>query len=155
MGNQAEKRFVQLCHNRKFPLRPATKNENMVHHFDYVVQDANDRFAKIEVKAMKAARRGMQPSPHIIYVELKNIHGGPGWIYGKADYIAFEQPNGFLLVDRLQLLDLVERIQPTCRKAAESGIRRTLYSRRDRDDLVLVLYMDDIRHLTKNVFLQV
>jgi hypothetical protein len=42
-------------------------------------------------------------------VELVNVRGNPGWIKGKADYISFERKNYWLVVNREELLKMVEK----------------------------------------------
>lgn len=142
MGTAAEQRFFDICRSRDYTIRPATSYENRVNHFDFEVQGY-----AVEVKSMKAPRRGMAPDPNMIYVELKNVSGGSGWVYGNADFIAFEQYNGFLMVDRNKLVQLVQSMQSMCRKSNVSGVYHTLYSRANRDDLVIVLHVKDLAKL--------
>lgn len=139
MGTAAERRFFDICRRRGYTIRPATSYENRVKHFDFEVQ-----INKVEVKAMKAPRRGMAPDPNMIYIELRNVSGGDGWLYGNADYLAFEQPCGFLMVRRTELVRLAERMRSRCRVSRVSGVYRTLYSRANRDDLVMVVHKNDL-----------
>ena len=149
MGVAAERYFYDICRGRRYAVRPATSYENRVEHFDFEVQGM-----RIEVKAMKAPRRGMRPDPNIIYVELRNVDGGRGWLYGSADYIAFEQRGGFLMVQRRELVRLAEHMAVRCRKARVSGVYHTLYSRANRADLVLVLHIDDVLRMRNTWFLR-
>jgi hypothetical protein len=142
MGTAAEQRFYDICRSRGYKIRAATSYENRVKHFDFHVQGR-----PVEVKAMKAPRRGMAPVSDMIYVELKNVSGGVGWVYGDADFIAFEQHEGFLVVDRRELVRLVQSMQPKCKQSRVSGVFHTLYSRANRDDLVMVLHKDDLARL--------
>lgn len=139
IGTKAEQRFFDICRGRGYKIRPATSYENRVKHFDFEVQSY-----KVEVKAMKAPRRGMAPDPNMIYVELKNVSGSSGWLYGDADFLAFEQPGGFLMVRRRELVQLAERMRPKCRVSRVSGMYNTLYSRANRDDLVMVMHKNDL-----------
>jgi hypothetical protein len=150
MGTAAEQRFANICREKGYAIRPATSYENRVRHFDFRV--CGD---KVEVKAMKSPRRGMAPDPDMIYVELRNVSGGDGWLYGDADLIAFGQRDGFLMVNRRELVRLVEWMRPRCRRSAVSGVYHTLYSRVNRDDLVMVLHIDDIAALKSNWTLRV
>ena len=63
---------------------------------------------------------------------------GSGWLYGDSDYIAFEQKKTFLLVPTKYLKNKVELNLDKYKLAKESGIIDTLYSRHNRDDLILV-----------------
>lgn len=139
MGTAAEQRFFDICGRRSYTIRPASSYENRVKHFDFEVQGF-----KVEVKAMKAPRRGQAPDPNMIYVELRNVSGGTGWLYGEADIIAFEQPRGFLMVHRRELVRFVEQMRLRCRMSHVSGVYHTMYSRANRDDLVMVLHKNDL-----------
>jgi hypothetical protein len=149
MGTAAEQRFYEGCREKGHAVYAASAYENRVYHFDFHVNDI-----RVEVKAMKSARRGLAPDPNIIYVELRNVTGGSGWLYGRADAIAFEQPCGFVVVDRVELVRVVERILPRCRRASVSGVYHTLYSRANRDDLVLVLHLDDLDGMKSKWFMR-
>lgn len=152
MGTQAERSFVELCRRANFRLRPATLYENTVMHYDYVVHwldCPNPRlpFVRVEVKSIKSRRRGLPPDPRVLFIELKDIHGNPGWLYGKADLIAFQQVDGFLVVPRTLLVKFAESCVRDFRIAYQSGIHHTLYSRPNRNDLMMVLDIEDIYHL--------
>lgn len=152
MGTQAEKAFVKYCQDHNFRLRPATKYENTVLHYDYVVELQRQQvYLRVEVKSIKSRRRGLPPDPRVIFVELRDIHGNPGWLYGASDMVAFQQPDNFIFIKRQDLLRVVEQIRPQCRVALQSGIHHTLYSRANRHDLLLVLDTDDIKNSCVNL----
>jgi|9_EtaG_2_1085328.scaffolds.fasta_scaffold00155_12 hypothetical protein len=71
---------------------------NQFKHIDYHC----DLPMTVDVKAIK--------DPETIWVELKNVQGKEGWLYGEATHIAFQRPLGFVVVRRLHLLELVERL---------------------------------------------
>lgn len=148
MGTQAEHAFARSCCIQHMRFRPATKYENIVQHFDFVVEMEKDIFVKVEVKSVKSRRRGLPPDPRVIFVELKDIHGNAGWLYGKADLIAFQQLDGFVFVPRDRLVKFVEELRPQCRISLQSGVYHTLYSRSSRQDLIIVLDIEDILPLS-------
>lgn len=147
MGTNAEHRFTDLCFKKGLQLRNATYFENTKHHYDFIVKKGDANFSKVEVKAMKARRRGQQPDPSIIYVETKNVAGGDGWLYGTADDVAFEQPWGFLIVPRISLVELVDHLKRSVARAYISGIPYTLYGRKNRQDEVMVLPVEELYKL--------
>jgi hypothetical protein len=152
MGRDAELRFMKICDDYFYCVRHATRYENTVEHFDFWVDWGARQAAKVEVKAMKARRRGMAADPTVIYLETKNVSGGPGWLFGKADYIAFEQHRGFLLVRRTDLVELLRMRRDKMTRATRSGISGTIYSRPNRADEVAILDIGDIKTLQHNVF---
>ena len=88
--------------------------------------------------------------PDEIWVELRNVHGKPGWILGEAMWIAFEMPEvgGYIRVERKELLqwclknvdfeDLVSRKDDAYRKT---------YQRKGRKDKITMLALHDLQEL--------
>ena len=76
----------------------SSKEEDMKEHWDIKLE------TKFDVKAIKRVYRNGEPDDNIHYVEMKNVYGTNGWLYGKADYIAFELNDYWLIVDRLKLV---------------------------------------------------
>jgi hypothetical protein len=154
MGSNAETLFQRVCVARGMTLRPATRFENIVRHFDFVVTPWTafplpSRSARVEVKSIKCPRRGARPDPTLIYVELRGVLGHKGWVFGDADLVAFEQPNdSFLIVKRDELAQRAKEMHATAPMGVSSGIKGTLWSRPDRDDLVLCMDRDrDVKTL--------
>ena len=154
MGLHAETLFQQLCKGKGLTVQPATRFENTVRHFDFVVRPwsllpPSQEFARVEVKAIKCPRRGAPPDPTLIYVELKGVLGHMGWVFGDADIVAFEQPeDSFLLVRRKDLALKAAQMYESAKMGSRSGIKGTLWSRPDRQDLVLCMDRDkDVKTL--------
>ena len=166
-GKESEMAFVEILQRNSIEFRPASKKEDCLNHFDFIV-NLNDilddieeiyhpktvyagefSFSKIEVKSIKSKRRKGKPDPSIIYLEIKNINGGPGWIYGDSDYIAFEQPSHFIFVPTKELQLLVKDLldSNTMTLAKKSGNINTLYSRRERDDLMMILGISSLDNI--------
>ncbi len=149
MGELAERKFFAFC--SKYPymkLRNATKYEEIFYHYDYVMQvrkKNKHEYFRIEVKSMKSKKRGQKQDPNIIFLEYKNIDGGMGWLYGNADYIAFEQYKFFILFPRLDLLKFAEMKRKKIKTAKDSGIINTLYSRKNRKDLIGCFSLSEIK----------
>ncbi len=145
MGIDAETAFQEICAQRGMKFRLATKTENCRRHFDIVLLE-NGTGSKVDIKAMKSPKRGAPPDPNIIYLELRNVDGNDGWLFGQADYIAFQQaPKSFWMVPRSELVKVVETMLQLrcCKNATVSGIPRSLYSRKNRQDLLMILSRDD------------
>lgn len=138
-GAQAEARFFHMCRAAGLRVKISTPYDNRVKHIDFYVNRTN-----VEVKAIKSRRRGWRPDPTVVFVELRNVSGGPGWLYGHADFVAFEQPQGFLIVNVEELKILVKRMRSKCSWSNISGVPYTLYGRRQRRDLVMVLAREDM-----------
>lgn len=149
MGKLAEKKFFIFCSKYPFmKLRNATKYEELIYHYDYVLQiilNNEFKYFRIEVKSMKSRKRGEKQDPNIIFLEYKNIDGGLGWLYGSSDYIAFEQDKFFILFPRVDLVKFAEIKRKTIKIVKNSGIVNTLYSRKNRKDLVGCFSLNEIK----------
>lgn len=153
-GTAAEQRFANMCTERGLELRVATKKENVVFHFDFLVTLNDGRRKAVDVKAVKSRRRGERPDPTVVFVEMQGVSGRPGWVFGNSDLIAFEQPNGFFMVPRPALLLRTQQLMQRCRPCCVSGVAMTVYRRKGRMDELVVLSISDISDIEGSFFLK-
>ena len=80
----------------------SSHTEDIHEHVDYWLAHNNMGKWGVDVKGNNL--------PDEIWVELKNVRGNPGWLYGGAKIIAFDMPEegGFSIVDRVDLLHYTE-----------------------------------------------
>lgn len=119
-------------------LKP-TEEEDMRDHWDIGFS------LKIDVKAMKKINRSdSKPNENIHWVELKNVHGKDGWLYGEANYFAFELEDYFLIVPKI---DLQKMVAEKC-KAKEYATKKPefykFYTRNGRKDLIIMVKTIDL-----------
>jgi len=132
-GAIAEKRFAALLPN---PIE-ATRDQNIFEHWDVANGDI-----KYDVKAMKKFRRSDEnPTDRIHFVELKNVNGEKGWLYGKADYICFETRSYWVIVSRIKLKEMIENMQMQTSTKPEVY---KLYTRKTRSDLMTIIPTIDL-----------
>lgn len=135
IGQRAEQRFAELLNNPLF----STPEEDMTQHWD--VEAGGKRY---DVKAMKKWRRDdPDPTDRIHYVELRNVHGELGWLYGEADYIAFETRRYWLVVDRKFLMAYVEGATQKNLRSQKPEVYK-LYQREGRKDLMTLVPTVDL-----------
>ena len=104
-------------------------------HIDFVCE----LNMKVDVKAIK--------DPSSIWVELKNIKGYDGWLYGKATHIAFERHDHFKVVRRLDLVELVDKlVDKTTMVELPKDCLYKIYQRKkyDRDDMLTKILPSDL-----------
>ena len=157
-GHSAEDLFEEIAKSKNYLVTRATRSENMHKHIDMFLEgrDSKTKDKKtisVDIKASKrTSRRDKEFNYEWVWVEIKNVQGKNGWLYGEADFIVFEQKNDFLLVPRKTLvsfiksnvrfdLDLVER-------AAHAKYR--IYQRRCRRDQITQIKLKDLLTL-KNI----
>ena len=75
----------------KCNITEATEYEDIYGHWDLEVTDSDSFIGKVDVKALKKRRRSDPSVDDSIHgVELQNVNGDAGWLFGLADNIAFE-----------------------------------------------------------------
>jgi len=149
LGEHAEKRFVMIAKQLGWQVTPASKDENMNEHWDFLVEKEDYAF-KVEVKSRKRISRDDQGTQsQFVWVEL---HGGrpkdAGWLFGKADLVAFEREDSFILVKKSDLLTVVNSKVDLVRKVRDpKEAVYKIYTRDGRKDKLTLLPMKDIESI--------
>ncbi len=146
LGEQAEKLFVALAKKSGWKVSPASKDQNIDEHWDYLIEKENLAF-KVEVKGRKRIRRdddGAQSD--FTWVELHGVRPkDAGWLFGKADLIAFEKEDSFILVKKTDLLAMVnKKVNPVAKVHDSKDAVYKIYTRGGRKDKLTLLPADDI-----------
>jgi hypothetical protein len=122
VGASAEEEFVRICGQHKLDCEKSKTWEDMADHFDYRVwkrnrdrawaeRPENARNQKmcnyVEVKGKK----NIEGTDKIL-IELTNVNGDMGWLYGKANYIAYKNLDdiGFRMIPRYNLQKETEKL---------------------------------------------
>ena len=123
----------------------STKEEDIYEHWDVKMS------IKVDVKAMKKINRSDEsPNENVHYVELKNVHGKNGWLYGDADYFAFETEDYFIMVSKLKLQEFIANKCKT-KELCKSPELYKLYSREGRMDLITLVKTIDLFYLSDKI----
>jgi len=153
-GLQAEQRFKKLAETRGFEVREATRSEQFDHidfhlTLDSPTKEGGKLKAKVDVKGRKRlGRRNIDFEDDWVWIELKNVTGSDGWLYGASDFIAFEAEDSFIVSIRKELLGFCEdKIDTRRRVHISSQAKYVCYSRSGRQDLISLIKMEDIRKL--------
>ena len=143
IGQTAEERFASLLEGS----RRATTQEDMHGHWD--VMSATGM--KFDVKAMKKWKRAdPEPTDRIHFVELRNVQGKLGWLYGEADYIAFETRAHWIVVKRRTLMPFIEGLTENSEQSLKPAVYR-LYQRTGRKDLMTVVPTVDLLAISEEI----
>ena len=98
LGEGAENLFIVLAVRLGWKVSASSGEENIHDHWDYLIENETESY-KVEVKSKKRIQRGEDKSQNdFVWVELQNVRGKTGWLFGKADLIAFEKEKTFLIV---------------------------------------------------------
>jgi hypothetical protein len=132
----------------------ATTDQDKYEHWDVALYDSNNIIKRIEVKGLKKNKRDGSYDDNIHWVEFKGILGHKGWIYGKADYVALECNDYWIIVDREKLANLAEDSVKNGDLVFDVDLARgNRYQRKKygRLDEVTILYKDEILKISKKI----
>ena len=144
-GYQAETSFRKLAESKGYAVSVASSKQNIKEHWDLEIQTAEDCY-KVDVKAAKRNhRRDTNVQNQFLWVEFRNVRGECGWLYGKADLIAFEIDNEFWLVKRTALVDLANKLVDNSQLVtnANEALYR-IYTRHGRHDQISKIKTTDL-----------
>jgi len=142
VGRSAEYRFAKHLDSPRF----SSPQEDMEEHWDVVSNNL-----KYDVKAMKKWHRAdPEPTDRMHYVELRNVNGELGWLYGEADYIAFETRRYWLVVNRRFLMAFIEGATEKNERSDKPAVYK-LYQRTGRKDLMTVVPTVDLLAISEEI----
>lgn len=144
-GTQAEKLFLKTANEYNCKLiRKANPNEDKFEHWDFLLSKNEKQFT-IDIKAHKHEYRNGPLLKYWFWFEFKNVKGNKGWLFGQADYIAFEYFGKFLLYNRKELAKIVVSLVDTkCLVKKPKEAKYKLYQRHGREDQVSLIKISDL-----------
>ena len=146
-GIKAEEEFAKLL------IKPvaASRDENIYEHWD--LKDINgDTY---DVKAMKQYRSSdNEATDRLHWIEFQNVDGNTGWLYGGADYIAFETRKWWIVVSRKDLVAFVEGATRDGKKAQGKPKPYEIYQRNGRNDRLTILPTVDLLSIASQVLVK-
>lgn len=132
---------MRAAEEKGLQVTKSSRSDDMHKHVDYWLAINEEGKWGVDVKGNNL--------PDEIWVELQNVGGNPGWLKGEAAIIAFDMPEegGFSVVSRVDLLEYVNQNVSTEVVKDKRNAYKNLYQRRDRQDLITILHLRDIRKL--------
>ncbi len=148
LGEHAENLFIVLAVRLGWKVSASSKDENIEDHWDYLIEKEGETF-KVEVKSQKRIRReDKTEQADFTWVELRNVRGKVGWLFGKADLIAFEKETSFLFVKRLDLLAVInKKVNLVAKVRTPTDAVYKIYIREGRKDKITLLPTRDIEEI--------
>lgn len=145
-GTKAESRFILRANDMGWEyIRNAKKFEDMWQHWD-ILFDTPEGEKTIDIKAHKHKYRSGPLLEDWFWVEFRNVKGDKGWLYGEADYIAFEYFGAWYIYDREILANccelLVDMDADPVDKTGHAYYR--LYQRYGRKDQTSLVQISDL-----------
>ncbi len=145
LGENAEVAFIEMAKARGWKISAATKEQNIDEHWDFRIEKEGQPY-KVEVKSEKRIKRNDDNSQaDFIWVELRNVRGEIGWLFGRADLIALEKGTSFVFVKRLDLLGVVnQKVNLVAKVRSAKEALYKIYTRSGRKDKLTLLPVRDI-----------
>ncbi len=126
--------------------RWSTQDEDMFQHIDVYVEDMS-----VDVKGMKKTNRDDETvDASIHWIELQNVNGDKGWLYGGASHIAFELIDSYLIIERTILHQFCKE-KIVDRKIKNTKGLYTLYRRKGRQDVLTIVLTEDLLKLPHRI----
>lgn len=141
-GRRSEYRFLEAIKAIGLQCRKSSRKDDMYRHIDfYILDDDSEIIATVDVKGENQLNE--------IWVELKNVRGDKGWLYGDASVIAFEMPEigGFACVFTKHLIDYVES-NVVDESVPKAEAYKKKYSRDGRADVITLLCLEDLKSIS-------
>jgi hypothetical protein len=153
-GAKAEDSFASIIESKGWEITEANFGEQVHKHIDFYIKPDDGREFSVDVKASKrVSRSDADPQDNFIWVEFLNVRGNKGWLYGEADYIAFENGRDFILVNRKELAELCEKLCDTDdRVSVAKGALYKGYSRKGREDLISIIKASDLYSIASDIW---
>ena len=152
-GLKVEDEFKDFLKNKGETVISATSHENKMYHYDLKCWNEDIKsYINIDVKDRKAISRAKGPQDKMILLELRNSYGGPGWLYGKSHYIAFNTLNRWILAKTDDLRQFVTPYATT--EVQQNRVNKEpykLYSRNNLDCFIFIP-LDNIVQLEGTYF---
>lgn len=118
-GNNAETLFDKTAKNMGYKVIKATSEQDMEEKWDRLLYKGDDMYSiekhkmyRVEIKGLKRIKFNERVQDKYTWIELHGVgEEDDGWLYGgMSDIIAFERTDKFILVKRLKLIDLVNKL---------------------------------------------
>ena len=127
----------------------ASDNEDKYDHIDFWWDSPKKGRIGIDVKGLrKNDRTDNHTDDSIQWLELTNVNGNKGWLYGKAEYIAFRTNSNIIFAKRTKLLNFIlEKIKDKTITHTNPQTFYIPYQRKDRQDVIVKAPTNDIINL--------
>lgn len=145
LGRDAESRFASLARKRGWTVTEASTTGNIEEHYDFEISKSTNHF-RVDVKSKKrVSRKTGDVQDDLIWIEFRNVRDTKGWLFGDADLIAFENQNGFKIVERRALVKVINKhvkIHAKVEKPEDALYK--VYTRPGRPDEITLIKASDL-----------
>ena len=139
-GKETELEFSKLFESSI----QSTKEEDMNQHWDVAID------IKFDVKGLKKINRTDESvNENIHWLEIKNVNGDLGWVYGQADYFVFETHKYWILVAKEELQTFIK--ENIIKEYSKTPTIYNLYTREGRKDVLTLIPTLDLCAISSRI----
>jgi hypothetical protein len=139
-----EDKFAAVI-NQLGEVAPSTTEQDINEHWDVKLD------VKFDVKAVKKVNRSDGETDETIHwVELINVRGNKGWLYGEADYFAFELDDYWVIVNK-QILQTFIAKKCAKKEKSDTPALYKIYNRKDRLDAITLVKTIDLMYIAEQI----
>jgi hypothetical protein len=150
IGESAQSQFAKIARQKSWQVTPAPGECDRNEHWDFLIEKGKRSF-RVDVKSRKRiGRRDAAFQDEWIWIELHSVRKhDAGWLYrGSSDLIAFETKDSFVMVQRSDLIRLVEKLVDfKSRVSTAKEAKYKIYSRRNRPDKITLIELEKVKTL--------
>ena len=140
-GKEKEVMFAELFSSYSL----SDKKTDIIEHYDLTIGNT-----RIDVKGLKKVNRwDNEVNENIHWVEIKGITGHLGWLYGEADYFAFETLDYWILVSKIKLQELIKT--RTIKEWVKEKELYKLYQRPNKQDVITLVKTIDLCSIAESI----
>jgi hypothetical protein len=140
-GKEKEVMFADLFSSYSL----SDKKTDIIEHYDLTIGNT-----RIDVKGLKKVNRwDNEVNENIHWVEIKGITGHLGWLYGEADYFAFETFDYWILVSKIKLQELIKT--RTIKEWVKEKELYKLYQRPNKQDVITLVKTIDLCSIAESI----
>ena len=158
-GSFAEKKFYEAAVKRNFTAYKTDLETDQYDHVDYTIEkQINNTVCKrsVEVKGLKRRNRNDDDfDDTIVWIEYKNVNGGTGWTFAKAQLFVFKLKYSFLVASAEEVRQLLQKLKDD--NKLSSDIKMTnpdidnlvyqKYTRYGNKEIIMMVHRSDIENL--------
>ncbi len=144
-GRLTELEFVKDMKSSN--IETSTSDEDKFEHWDIKIDGV-----KYDIKGLKKiSRNDHYTNENYHIVEITNVNGDNGWLYGQSDKIAFETMNYWIIVDTIKLQEFISN--KVTKKSVNSldEALYCLYRRKNRKDRMTLISTIDLCFLSDKI----
>lgn len=130
-------------------VEEASKEDDIYRHIDIWIGSNS-----FDVKAAKKTNRSdVLPNYNIHWVELRNVNGDKGWLFGQADYIAFELETTWCICPRTSLIQSLRSKIDFSSFTTNRDDMFKVYRRKNRLDAIVKVDSEFLTKVTSTVLI--